>query len=71
MAWAQHNISSIFDWNLSALLNNVFNELTSKNGSVGYVDPIYNKVFTSLMLANPVLYGVVLYRDYKRLRSEF
>lgn len=64
----QNGLSSVLNWNL--MLTNIIG-MFDKGQFVGYMDPTYSKVVTSLMLANPVLFGIIFYRDYRRMKSEF
>lgn len=64
----QNGLSSVLNWNL--MLTNIIG-IFDKGHFSGYMDPTYSKVVTSLMLANPVLFGIIFYRDYRRMKSEF
>lgn len=64
----QNGLSSVLNWNL--LLTNIIG-MFDKGHFGGYMNPTYSKVVTSLMLANPVLFGIIFYRYYWRMKSEF
>ena len=64
----QNGLSSVLNWNMA--LSNIIG-IFDKGHFGSYMDSTYSKVVTSLMLANPVLFGIIFYRDYRRMKSEF
>ena len=69
-ALTQQNISSTINSSLSNFFLSIANGVAGNSSTVYSFNPTFNMVISVFTLANPVLYGIVLYRDYRRLKSD-
>ena len=69
-ALTQQNISSIVNSGSSKFFLSIVNGFAGNGSAVGSFNPVLNTAISVFTLANPVLYGIILYQDYRRLKSD-